>query len=991
MANIAKFNSRVVMKHDTKAAWDAATNFIPLEGEIIVYTDLNRMKIGNGVDKVYDLPFSKVDLPLAAGEAEGSLVINEGSARGISSIAGGTTDKELIESLVGQLASNIVTLHPSEARGALSIALGADNITNTGGSVAMGYDNISGGKGYYFDDFNGNTITLSTTRRTSTLIKPSYPASVDWAAGDRLFMVNEDRIWLTIASVNGNKITVNEDIGNVKYTASLTVFSYSKPNDRTIINIDKPESGVVDIGWGAFGIGTQNTVVGSNAYSVGYNNKVAGDFGTAFGQENLVGYSALATGIGNKALGKASFVSGNGNTATGLASTAEGQGTTASGKYSSAEGNDAVASGESSHAEGTATTASGKYTHAEGFDTDATAEASHAEGSYSKATSAYAHSEGYKTTASGQRSHAEGDNSTASGYIAHAEGYSTTSAGTASHTEGHTTNTGSGNGPHAEGYLSEATGDGAHAEGQSTIAEGSGSHAEGYDTEAKSEGAHAEGRNTVASGIASHAEGTGSRAEGNYSHAEGGDTKTAGQYSHTEGHQTYADAHGGHAEGTDIQSPSQGSGIRTPREIKVNSKTLEIKGPVAWGRGAHAEGSQTLAYGYASHAEGDSSNAIGEASHAEGKSSNANGEASHAEGYSKAIEAYSHAEGYDTQALKYASHAEGLQTKSNGKAAHTEGENTLADSNGAHAEGTNIAETGDAYLVARSTIYPKNNTTVLVNGPIAYNRGSHAEGVQTFAANYAAHAEGLQTDATGIASHAGGEGTIAKERAQTAIGKYNTANSGALFSVGNGTGGSARSDAFNVYEDRTEVKAMNAPLGCVRNIWTGTYVPTENKVEVMKTLYQDNACSYGLKTINDSIDTWILSDGVPQYSIYKCVFHSLSNIQKIIISGYALRQTFSHATDDCICLAKNGRIIDNSNLSYNYSQTNTATDTDLFQPIIEITIPAGLDFNELYFSMVKAATEQQQFQPQKNYPRAVYAVVDDFGQIGDIYIQISDT
>jgi hypothetical protein len=41
--------------------------------------------------------------------------------------------------------------------------------------------------------------------------------------------------------------------------------------------------------------------------------------------------------------------------------------------------------------------------------------------------------------------------------------------------------------------------------------------------------------------------------------------------------------------------------------------------------------------------------------------------------------------------------------------------------------------------------------------------------------------------------------------------------------------------------------------------------------------------------------------------------------------------------------------------------------------------------------MEKAATEQQQFWPQENYPRAVYAVVDDFGQIGDIYIQISDT
>jgi hypothetical protein len=77
MANITKFNSRVIMKHDTEAAWNAAINFIPLEGEIIIYTDLNKMKIGNGVDKVYDLPFSEVDLPIAQGGGNYSIIVND--------------------------------------------------------------------------------------------------------------------------------------------------------------------------------------------------------------------------------------------------------------------------------------------------------------------------------------------------------------------------------------------------------------------------------------------------------------------------------------------------------------------------------------------------------------------------------------------------------------------------------------------------------------------------------------------------------------------------------------------------------------------------------------------------------------------------------------------------------------------------------------------------------------------------------------------------
>lgn len=58
MASVAKYNTRVVQKHDTKANWDKATNFIPLAGEIIIYDDLGRFKIGDGVTKVGSLPFA---------------------------------------------------------------------------------------------------------------------------------------------------------------------------------------------------------------------------------------------------------------------------------------------------------------------------------------------------------------------------------------------------------------------------------------------------------------------------------------------------------------------------------------------------------------------------------------------------------------------------------------------------------------------------------------------------------------------------------------------------------------------------------------------------------------------------------------------------------------------------------------------------------------------------------------------------------------------
>lgn len=60
MAN-KTFQGRIVQKHDTEANWKKATNFIPLKGEIIIYDDLNKIKIGDGSTKINDLKFSTVN------------------------------------------------------------------------------------------------------------------------------------------------------------------------------------------------------------------------------------------------------------------------------------------------------------------------------------------------------------------------------------------------------------------------------------------------------------------------------------------------------------------------------------------------------------------------------------------------------------------------------------------------------------------------------------------------------------------------------------------------------------------------------------------------------------------------------------------------------------------------------------------------------------------------------------------------------------------
>lgn len=74
----ATINARIQLKRDTTANWNAARGFVPMAGEIIIYTDYSSyqkevngriktilipgIKIGDGGAYVQDLPFVDEDL-----------------------------------------------------------------------------------------------------------------------------------------------------------------------------------------------------------------------------------------------------------------------------------------------------------------------------------------------------------------------------------------------------------------------------------------------------------------------------------------------------------------------------------------------------------------------------------------------------------------------------------------------------------------------------------------------------------------------------------------------------------------------------------------------------------------------------------------------------------------------------------------------------------------------------------------------------------------
>ena len=67
------------IKKDTSINWNKAKNFIPKENEIIIYTDLEKKKIGNGKDLLNQLPFIDLDSFIVDGT---TLIINSEKIEG---------------------------------------------------------------------------------------------------------------------------------------------------------------------------------------------------------------------------------------------------------------------------------------------------------------------------------------------------------------------------------------------------------------------------------------------------------------------------------------------------------------------------------------------------------------------------------------------------------------------------------------------------------------------------------------------------------------------------------------------------------------------------------------------------------------------------------------------------------------------------------------------------------------------------------------------
>lgn len=358
--------------------------FIPKNGQIVIFESTDskigdKLKVGDGVRNVMDLPFSSSgsggggggtsqleELLSLGGSKRKSIKIGDGSLSSETdySIVGGTNDKTVISNIIGSLASSGVKINAPSISADCGISFGSGTEVISTGGISIGVWNTSGVKGYYWSNitFSEGTATITLSANQNSLVEVS---PTDWRVGDTISIVNGSKYpaCAKITNIDGNLIEVD----SLPFTSIASV-SLKTPDDNTIFACYKkeevkysilgkvvvenyrwyPRGGAVELGWAGTAIGIENFVSGSGGFASGWNNWQAGDFGAIFGRDNIGGYGSLTYGGNNRNSGTYSLVGGSGNIVSSNQSIVGGSGNTiASGNVLAGGANHSITDGSS--------------------------------------------------------------------------------------------------------------------------------------------------------------------------------------------------------------------------------------------------------------------------------------------------------------------------------------------------------------------------------------------------------------------------------------------------------------------------------------------------------------------------------------------------------------------------------------------------------------------------------------------------------------------
>lgn len=196
MAKIYK--GRISQKHDTSENWEKAGNFVPLTGELIIYDDLHKIKIGTGSTKIKDLPFEAVDGAQISG--------------GINSIGNESTTIAINPAINGagfeRYKNSVIKIY----YGDYEMPFSTNTIDNLFDGKAKTYINFCGG---FAGDFDWNS-------------SKTYPAGA---------YVKVNNIWYKAISENTNVNPTSDNTiwENAQSLAGIDYSSYINLNDVPIV------------------------------------------------------------------------------------------------------------------------------------------------------------------------------------------------------------------------------------------------------------------------------------------------------------------------------------------------------------------------------------------------------------------------------------------------------------------------------------------------------------------------------------------------------------------------------------------------------------------------------------------------------------------------------------------------------------------------------------------------------------------------------------
>lgn len=334
---VKTLTTRVQQKSDTSANWAKATNFTPLKGEIIVYTDLNKIKIGDGVTKVGVLEFVNAKDAETLLGASLSTVLN-------SSDTEVPTSKAVLDALSSNLDNKMDKSNPT---GTGSFSLNRKSGTTVGSySFAEGYNTTASSS---YSHAEGGSTT---------------------ASGDYSHAEGSSSVASAQSAHAEGTNTTSGGIGSHAegyFTSSSNMGSHSEgANTDAHGKYSHAEgSGTKSSGSASHAEGGSSSAIGDYSHSEGSHSSLAPDSITASSTSADV-VAAWKDNAFGAAIGLGSHSEGQNTIAFGRVSHSEGSFTQALGLGSHAEGSNNIASADASHAEGFYTIAGSRYQHVEG-------------------------------------------------------------------------------------------------------------------------------------------------------------------------------------------------------------------------------------------------------------------------------------------------------------------------------------------------------------------------------------------------------------------------------------------------------------------------------------------------------------------------------------------------------------------------------------------------------------------------------------------------